>query len=91
MRVAGPATRGFLRVKGSEYFVVRGGCGLEILRAGRVRVRNSSCGSGAGRVRVGVGGLARFRCKRIASEFEFTLTQVALSCYRITTYSIPAI
>ena len=77
MRVAGPATRGFLRVKGSEYFVVRGGCGLEILRAGRVRV--------------GVGGLARFRCKRIASEFEFTLTQVALSCYRITTYSIPAI
>ena len=34
MRVAGPATRGFLRVKGSEYFVVRGGCGLEILRAG---------------------------------------------------------
>ena len=58
MRVAGPATRGFLRVKGSEYFVVRGGCGLEILRAGRVRggsgseillsgrvrVRDSSCG-----------------------------------------------
>ena len=34
MRVAGPATRGFLRVKGSEYFVVRGGCGLEILLAG---------------------------------------------------------
>ena len=48
MRVAGPATRGFLRVKGSEYFVVRGGCGLEILRAGRVRVRDSSCGAGAG-------------------------------------------
>ena len=54
MRVAAPATRGFLRVKGSEYFVVRGGCGLEILRAwrvrveiplaGRVRVRDSSCG-----------------------------------------------
>ena len=27
---------------------MRGGCGLEILRAGRVRVRDSSCGSGAG-------------------------------------------
>ena len=31
---------------------MRGGCGLEILRAGRVRVRDSSCGAGAGRVRV---------------------------------------
>ena len=27
---------------------MRGGCGLEILRAGRVRVRDSSCGAGAG-------------------------------------------
>ena len=39
MRFAGPATRGFLRVKESEYFAGRVGCGSEILLAGRVRVR----------------------------------------------------
>ena len=31
MRVAEPATRGFLRIKGSKYFAVRGGCWSEIL------------------------------------------------------------
>ena len=34
MRVAGPATRGFLRVKESEYFAGRVGCGSEILLRG---------------------------------------------------------
>ena len=39
MRIAGPATRWFLRVKGSEYFARLGGCGSEILLAGRVQER----------------------------------------------------
>ena len=39
MRVAGPATHGFLSVKEFEYFAELGGCGSEILFAGRLRVR----------------------------------------------------